>query len=971
MYTIINWINIHNHFSMIDKEIFNKKGFHLMHLNIRSLFCKNKFNMFQQQMSKSNIDIICLSETWLKNGIHSNYVNIPSYNLSRLDRNWSDNGSLKKGGGVGMYIKNDIQFSDNELKHLNSSSIDIEVQWVSIKKQNNRKMYVANVYRPPQGNIKNFLQNIQNCLDSFDERSKKDIFIVGDFNIDIKKKSESNSKNLIQTMNTFGLKQYINGITRYGKSNSCIDLIFTNSEYICNSGILDLNFSDHQAVFITKKKFKIKNSKIEFKGRSYKNDIIDDFQDSLKLMDWEEFFDIEDPNESWDLLYNRINSTLEKMCPEKKIKINEYREDWMNKDLMERIIDKDKALKKAKKTNNLIDWTNAKKLRNEVGKLVETARKQHFQEEYEHSKDDPKRFWRNIYDIIPNNKNNKTVIHLKSQEGDEVKLDKTAKYINDYFTNIGPKLASKFNERWKYFGNETENDIDEINVIEGYVYDFVKEIDICKSSGFSEISSMCLRDALIVLIPQLLYIFKQSVNTGKFPEKWKIATIVPIFKGGNKEEVSNYRPVSLLPVTGKIFEKILHYQIVNFLDDNKFLSDKQNGFRKEKSTLGSIVSFTSDIFETINDRKFTLATFIDLKKAFDTVNHKILLEKLYYLAGIKGKTLNLLENYLTNRFQKTFSNGKTSSLNKITCGVPQGSILGPLFFLIYINDLEGVLGNNHFHLYADDTVIYCYNENIAMAEKEMQKILNKFSKWCSINALTINTNKTKTMVFGSRNKIKNSYKPELYINNEMLQIVPTYKYLGVNLDQTLSFKYHLENLINNISFKLYMFSKVRRFINEKCAITVYKSMLMPFFDYCDIIYMYSGQKELNKLNRHHIRGMKICVGGGYRLDENELHIKCNLAELAIRRQVHLRNFMFKIKRNENNLNSNDNVHVKTRLHDGPVFNVTHPNSEPIKRSVMYAGALDWNNLESDIRNIKDFSSFKRQQKAWMLNSILD
>ena len=235
-------------------------------------------------------------------------------------------------------------------------------------------------------------------------------------------------------------------------------------------------------------------------------------------------------------------------------------------------------------------------------------------------------------------------------------------------------------------------------------------------------------------------------------------------------------------------------------------------------------------------------------------------------------------------------------------------------------------------------------------------------------ALTINTNKTKTMLFGSRNRIKNSQKPELYINDELLQVVPTYKYLGVNLDQTLNFNYHLESLINNIS---YMFSKIRRFLNEKCAITVYKAMLMPFFDYCDIVYMFSGQNELNKLNRHHIRGMKICLNEGYLLDEKSLYIKCNLSSLNVRRQVHLRNFMFKIKKIEGNIVHNDDIQVNTRLHDGPVFKVSHPNSEPIKRSVMYSGALEWNNLEADVRNIEDIVNFRRIKKSWMLKSFLD
>ena len=170
-------------------------------------------------------------------------------------------------------------------------------------------------------------------------------------------------------------------------------------------------------------------------------------------------------------------------------------------------------------------------------------------------------------------------------------------------------------------------------------------------------------------------------------------------------------------------------------------------------------------------------------------------------------------------------------------------------------------------------------------------------------------NKTKIMLFGSRNKIKNSYKPELYINNELLQMVPTYKYLGVNLDQTLNFNYHLEYLISNISFKLYIFSEVRRFMNEKCALTVYKTMLIPFFDYSDIVFMFSGQNELKKLNRLHIIGMKISLNRGYLMEEKDLFIICNVSLLNIRRKVHLRNFMFKIKKVEKNLLKNDDAQV--------------------------------------------------------------
>ena len=154
-----------------------------------------------------------------------------------------------------------------------------------------------------------------------------------------------------------------------------------------------------------------------------------------------------------------------------------------------------------------------------------------------------------------------------------------------------------------------------------------------------------------------------------------------------------------------------------------------------------------------------------------------------------------------------------------------------------------------------------------------------------------------------------------------------------------------------------MFSKIRRFLNEKCTIIIYKTMLMPFFDYCDVVYTYSGQNE--KLNRHHLRGMKVSVNSGYQLDEEELYVKCNLSKLEIRRTVHLRNFMFSLKKKNCKIVDNSEISINTRLHDGPVFKVTHPNSEPIKRSVMYSGALEWNNLDADIRNIDDIASFNR------------
>ena len=274
---------------------------------------------------------------------------------------------------VCMYIKKEVNYSDSALSHMNKSSKNIELQWVLLKNKC-KDIVIANVYRPPSGNIEYFCEHLNNSLNSIDT-VKKEVFILGDFNIDMMKKSDKGSKDLIRIMNGFGLKQLINGTTRYGSSDSCIDLIFTNSDTIEDSGILDLNFSDHQGVFAVRKKKKQEKTKIEFKGRSYKYYNKDIFQEMLRKVDWTILFSIDNPNNCWEYMFNNIINCLEVLCPEKMFKSFEYREKWMNKDLMELIIDKDKALKKANKSGEPDDWIIAKKIRNSTGRLIEMAKK--------------------------------------------------------------------------------------------------------------------------------------------------------------------------------------------------------------------------------------------------------------------------------------------------------------------------------------------------------------------------------------------------------------------------------------------------------------------------------------------------------------------------------------------------------------------------------------------------------------------
>ena len=486
-----------------------------------------------------------------------------------------------------------------------------------------------------------------------------------------------------------------------------------------------------------------------------------------------------------------------------------------------------------------------------------------------------------------------------------------------------------------------------------------------KSSGIKDIAAKVFKDAFLVLVPQLVYMFNLSLNKGLFPDGWKKATIIPLYKGGVKTEVSNYRPVSLLPLPGKLLEKVVHAQLSSFLEKNKVISEKQGGFRKGFSTSTSIADLTDELFTNINKGLVSLAAFIDLRKAFDTVDHTILLSKLKCY-GVSRNNLEWCTNYLSNRSQSTLANGVLSPEHKITCGVPQGSVIGPLFFILYVNDIQSAIRGSRTQLYADDTVIYAAGEDKVAAARKLQPALNQFSSWCKANKLTLNAAKTKLMVFGTRYKVKKSRDVVVRVGGTPLQVVPSYKYLGFTLDSTLSFNGHVKTVSAIVAYKASLLAKIRKFLTDSVAMKIYKSMIVPYFDYGDVLYNQASQEGLDKLQRLQNKCLKICKGYNKRHSTGALHENTKVPLLSKRRIAHVNNFMYCRLGNPSLIDSRD---IRTRAHDAQLFKVTIPSLEAYKRSIVYAGSLQWNNLPADTRNIKNFDLFKSRQRTCMLENL--
>ena len=456
-----------------------------------------------------------------------------------------------------------------------------------------------------------------------------------------------------------------------------------------------------------------------------------------------------------------------------------------------------------------------------------------------------------------------------------------------------------------------------------------------------------------------------SLNSGIFPTNWKKANIIPLQKNGDKTDVNNLRPISLLPLPGKLLERIIHTKLSSYLEGYNLLDSKQNGFRKNRSTIGTVVDLTDDVLQGLNNKLYTIASFIDLRKAFDTVSHDILKQKILKF-GFSENITDWISNYLSNRQQRCAVNGYTSDYLSITCGVPQGSIIGPLLFLIYVNDITKNLHNSTVRLYADDTVIYVTHESEDVAHGIISDELDIVTRWCNSNQLTMNLSKTKMMLYGTRTMLKKGHYNDVLINGTALQYVHNFHYLGVKLDDKLNFEAHANECIKMVSYKLYLLTKIRGYIDKEQAITIFKSKIIPYFDYGDIFLYKIQVKTKNTLDRLQNCVLRIVLGKDTRYNGWRVHQEAKTPFLNDRRICHLENFAYKRHLNERYV---DNPKRPLRIHDAPVLREHRSNNGSFERSILYQCTKHWNILPSDVRNIQTYNSFKLNRKNNMMAAV--
>ena len=566
---------------MCNRRLIVEKGMSVIFWNIQSLY--PKMDIVRLICEELKPDVLCISETWLNQYVEDHDVYINNYTLVRNDRKSLNNrGEISRGGGVCIYILTKYKF-EVVPDRLNISIKDIESITIKLTVKDTRPIFVTSLYRPPSGILVNCISHLNDLFEFMDLCNNSEKIVGGDFNINFGiNNTQTNEIKKILSRNT--LRQLITEPTRIATQHTILDLILTDSEYIKHSGVLDINVSDHLPVFLLRKKVHIKTPKCEFIGRSYRNYNKESFYNRLNQHTWDEYYHKTNVNECWKIIIDRINEYLNDTCPLKAFSFSKEKQPWLNNELMVQLVNRDKAIKVARRTGNPDDLVFARKIRNRTKNLINKAKLDYYTNQLDDNRDDPRKYWQHIYNILNKNKKDNK-FNLEDNNGKLLDQKDVPDFINDFFTSIGAKLVNE-NPKMKHEYNlpiiDHNMELFQLQEIDmDQLMPLLKQIKIYKSSGIDNISSRILKDALINLNEQLLFLINLSINNNSFPSDWKRGTVIPLPKVSNPSKVGDLRPITLLPIPSKITEKLIYSQIMNFLENNNYISGNQFGFRKK------------------------------------------------------------------------------------------------------------------------------------------------------------------------------------------------------------------------------------------------------------------------------------------------------------------------------------------------------------------------------------------------------
>ena len=851
-------------------------GISMVSLNCQCLNTKkvDALKLFLSSMNSDTSPISCIvvQETWCDSLVDMSFFSLPNYNMvSKPTR-------ISAHGGLIIYIHDSFQYKQIDIiddsPYFENICIEVWNKYAHFD-----KFLICDIYKPPSGtteHLVDFTNKFTQWAAAINEKSKKS-YLCGDFNINLLQiQTNQHFNQFYDSLTSIGFIPKITLPTRISETSATlIDNIFTNNiDRAHVSGILSRKFSDHQMIFSLQKcnkcqKLKHNEKYIEVELTSQDN--LDKFAAEIKESKICERINNNadaDPNANLDILTNIINTAKNNNIPQKVKKFNKRRdkkEPWMTNELL---------LMVNRKNELYVDWKrSAKHSENYNGKKVNfktyekivdneivQAKKIYYSNVFHMYKSSMKKTWQIINETLSRKKVDNMLPDTFIKNGNELSDPKEiANAFNEYFSKIGSNLASNINctedgQSYKvYLQNPTLKKFAFKKVNDNEVLSIINKLKNKKSRGADNISNQLLKTIKQELCKPLTIIINQMIETGVYPEKFKISKITPIYKKNERTNIANYRPISLLPTLSKIFERVIHTQLYTYFDENKLLSEQQYGFREKHSTELAAVKLVDYINHEMDIGNTPEAIFIDLSKAFDTLNFDILIHKLQFY-GLSGNSLALMKSYVTGRMQYVLFNKTKSDLAIITTGIPQGSILGPLLFSIYVNDIINSSDKLQYLLYADDTTLYFNREHFTPhnANLEINNELSKVMNWLKLNKLSLNVQKTKYMTFHKSQK--NVTPLDLSIDDIPIDSVDEFNYLGIILHERLTWKNHINMVTNKIAKVSGILNRLKHIFPQNVLLSLYHTLIISQINYGMLLWG-SDIRSVEKYQKKAIRNI--------------------------------------------------------------------------------------------------------------------
>lgn len=924
----------------------------------------NKLDQIEILLINSKIDIMCITEHWIcKNNVSN--IKIPNYNIvSYFSRvNHIHGGSL---------IMVNSKFKTNEIPLIKQLSVEGHIEICAINCNiYNKKYGVIVAYRPPNGDVGMFIMNLTHALKIAYDMSVN-VILCGDFNIDSMKKC-LNTNMLHDVFDSFELNLTSSSATRIftttnnHTSLSCIDYMVTNlSTNLAKCETLNPNIADHLGHILSIQVNEIvpsnKNSKITLNKRCINAENIANLKFEINRVNWDEMWDL-NIDDSFDFFSNTIAWCFDVSCPMKKIIIHSgrthnYKKEWLT----------DELIHQGNNIKNLF-WLMTNLQSSEVKTLynaekvkyknnIKFAKQNFYTSKIYNASNKSKETWKIVNNKLGRNQHKEKNIVLnynREQITDKQKIvnifaqhfavDASNKISEHFGSNLSlPCTTTTYREHTIFFAPITETEINEV----------ITNLKNKKSISFDGLTATILKNINENIINQLVYLFNMSISQGHFPNILKEAIVIPVYKKGSTTEIENYRQISMLSVLSKVFERIIYNRLVSFIDKYSILTVSQHGFRSNKSTETASCHLLEYVYTMLDKSQYIVTLLFDLSKAFDTVDKAILKQKMYRV-GLRGNILSWILSYMEGRIFKVRLSGVESESHDIAMGVPQGSVLGPLLFLLYVNDLPNHLSRGHLTMFADDLTVTLSARTPEELQELVSLTLEEVSAWSQRDKLILNNKKTVFINFYLQKPLPHNMQ---FIDD--INLSNSTKLLGTYLDSKLSWDLHIEHVCSQLNKAYFGILQLKSTLDESGLLNTYYALAYSHMSYN--VMCWGNAKNRDRVFICQKRILRLIFNMGY---NESCRIVYKDKKILTTPCIFMLKCLCYIKKNMDLFVKRNNYHLYNTRH-GDLLSIPKHLTTAFKHAPHYNCIILYNNLPQEIRMITQYNRYKNAVKRLLL-----